>query len=260
MMRISSIVLFASTATAFSLPDISSILPLFARDGGSSCPSVWNDVSREFTSKFLTNGQCNPDARAAIRLIFHDCGSWNKAQGAKGGCDGSLILAGELARGENKGLQGIADYIQGRAIFYKVPVADMIGTILHISRLPLYHSTNTNSSLRREPRNRNLPRRPRRQDVRRPQGFVNTCARWSLTRRQRRRLISLQALPRQRLQRSRSRRPPRRTLHFQPIQLQHLMQWGPSGQYSGCLGRQVLWRDHQGRESGGQHADSDSAK
>lgn len=136
-MHPSSILFFASSAAAFSLPDVSAILPLFARhstdlsarDGGSSCPSVWNDVSKELTSKFLTGGQCNPDARAAIRLIFHDCGAWNKAQGAKGGCDGSLILAGELARGENKGLQPIADYIQGRATFYNVPVADMIGTL-----------------------------------------------------------------------------------------------------------------------------------
>lgn len=35
---------------------------------------MWNDISKELTSKFLTGGQCNPDARAAIRLIFHDCG------------------------------------------------------------------------------------------------------------------------------------------------------------------------------------------
>jgi hypothetical protein len=173
-MLISSIFFFASSATAFSLPDISSILPLFARDGGSNCPTVWSDVSRELTSKFLTNGQCNPDARAAIRLIFHDCGAWNKAQGAKGGCDGSLILAGELTRGENKGLQGIADYIQGRATFYKVPVADMIG-MFRFSSYPPYHLANAPSSLRRQPRNRNLPWRPRRQDLRRPQRFLNTC-------------------------------------------------------------------------------------
>ncbi|KAF2026869.1 heme peroxidase, partial [Setomelanomma holmii] len=76
-------------------------------------------VSKELTAKFLTDGQCNPDARAAIRLIFHDCG-------AKNGCDGSLILAGELARGENKGLQPIADYVQGMAQRLDTSVADMI--------------------------------------------------------------------------------------------------------------------------------------
>jgi hypothetical protein len=80
-MLASSLLLFAASATAFSIPDFSTLLPLFARhnaqldtrDGGS-CPAVWNKVSKELTSKFLTRGECNPDARAAIRLIFHDCG------------------------------------------------------------------------------------------------------------------------------------------------------------------------------------------
>lgn len=55
--------------------------------------------------------------------------AWNKAQGAKGGCDGSLILAdGELSRGENKGLESISAYIKGLAGQYNVGVADLIGT------------------------------------------------------------------------------------------------------------------------------------
>ena len=79
-MRLPSLIFFASPAFAFSLPDVSSILPLFARHTSqlptrdTKCPAVWNDVSKELTQKFLTAGQCNPDARAAIRLIFHDCG------------------------------------------------------------------------------------------------------------------------------------------------------------------------------------------
>lgn len=52
--------------------------------------------------------------------------AWNKAQGAKGGCDGSLILAGELSLPENKGLDKIADYLKNLASSYKVSVADMI--------------------------------------------------------------------------------------------------------------------------------------
>lgn len=48
---------------------------------------------------------CNDDARAAIRAAFHDCGAWNTT--VAGGCDGSLILAGELTRPENNGLQTI---------------------------------------------------------------------------------------------------------------------------------------------------------
>ncbi|KAF2851442.1 class II peroxidase [Plenodomus tracheiphilus IPT5] len=127
-MLVAKFILFASTTVAFSLPDVSSILPIFARKNGNagSCPSVWNDVSRELTSKFLSNGQCNPDARATIRLVFHDCGAWNIAQGAKGGCDGSLILSDELNRNENKGLANIAGYIQSLATKYKVGVADMV--------------------------------------------------------------------------------------------------------------------------------------
>lgn len=80
---LTSKLLFASSAAAFSLPslpDVNSILPLFARSTNifprkaASCPAVWSDVSKELTGKFLSNGQCNPDARAAIRLVFHDCG------------------------------------------------------------------------------------------------------------------------------------------------------------------------------------------
>jgi hypothetical protein len=134
-MHTSSLLLLASTATAFSLPDVSSILPLFTRRDvvldtrdGDKCPSKWNDISKELTGNFLTGGQCNPNARAAIRLIFHDCGAWNKAQGAKGGCDGSLVLAGELDRGENKGLRPIGEYVQGMAKKWNTSVADMIGT------------------------------------------------------------------------------------------------------------------------------------
>ncbi|KAF2004349.1 class II peroxidase, partial [Amniculicola lignicola CBS 123094] len=90
------------------------------------CPAVWTKISKDLTKKFLSNGQCNPSARAAIREVFHDCGAWNKALGATGGCDGSLILAGELARDDNKGLQEISDYLQALALSYNVGVADMI--------------------------------------------------------------------------------------------------------------------------------------
>lgn len=90
-MLVTNILLLASTTAAFSLPDVSTILPLFARkDGGSgssggsggsggkggsgTCPSVWTSISKELKTKFLSGGQCTPDARAAIRLVFHDCG------------------------------------------------------------------------------------------------------------------------------------------------------------------------------------------
>lgn len=72
----------ASSAAAISMPTLPDISVLFARkDGGgsgrggsSSCPAVWTQISRDLTAKFLSDGQCNPDARAAIRAVFHDCG------------------------------------------------------------------------------------------------------------------------------------------------------------------------------------------
>lgn len=53
--------------------------------------------------------------------------AWNKAQGAKGGCDGSLILANEVDLPENNGLRPIAEYLKSIANTYKVSVADVIG-------------------------------------------------------------------------------------------------------------------------------------
>jgi hypothetical protein len=89
-MRFFYLAVFASTATALSFPHTSLIANLFARKHGGSggddsdatgsgastgqCPAVWTSISKQLTEKFLSAGQCNPDARAAIRLIFHDCG------------------------------------------------------------------------------------------------------------------------------------------------------------------------------------------
>jgi hypothetical protein len=93
----------------------------------ASCPAVWTEISEVLTKKFLdtASGQCNDDARAAIRAAFHDCGSWNNKQ-SSGGCDGSLFLAGEYNRQENNGLQSISKYLGGLAAQHKVGVADMI--------------------------------------------------------------------------------------------------------------------------------------
>ncbi|MBE7181368.1 MAG: hypothetical protein INR71_09215, partial [Terriglobus roseus] len=129
----------ASTATAFDLSvltdSLGTIMPrnLLPRDllprkgGAASCPAVWTNVSSDLTGMFLANGQCNDDARAAIRAAFHDCGTWNAAQGATGGCDGSLILANEAGtRAENNGLQDISAKLLKLAQKYAVGVADMI--------------------------------------------------------------------------------------------------------------------------------------
>jgi L-ascorbate peroxidase len=100
-MRWTTIFLLASTATAFSWPEASSVTDLFARkngglknsgssgngssssgssgsgsgsSGNGKCPIVWAQISKDLTKAFLQDGQCNPLARAAIREIFHDCG------------------------------------------------------------------------------------------------------------------------------------------------------------------------------------------
>lgn len=124
-----SILLLASTASALSFPNVprsvSDILGLekIVPRKDASCPSVWSTISSELTTMFYDGTQCTDDARAAIRLNFHDCGAWETKLGATGGCDGSLILAGELSRGENKGLDDIAAKIKNLASKYKVGVA-----------------------------------------------------------------------------------------------------------------------------------------
>lgn len=68
--------------------------------GQTSCPSVWAEVATDLNGLFAGTDGCTDDARAAIRLPFHDC--------FPGACDGSIILSDECtARGENSQLTGI---------------------------------------------------------------------------------------------------------------------------------------------------------
>jgi hypothetical protein len=115
-------------------------LPALDARGGGNCPSVWTQVKGELNTLFMSGSQCNDLARAAIRAIFHDCGSWDTTQKFTGGCDGSLIVGTtpdvELDRGENRGLQTIAGVLKDLATKYKTSVADMIvfaGSMLHHS-------------------------------------------------------------------------------------------------------------------------------
>jgi hypothetical protein len=98
-----------------------------AADAGG-CPAIWTQVSSDLTKLFVqSDGQCNDLARAAVRATFHDCGTWNTAQGQTGGCDGSLFLSQEEnSRPENKGLQTISAQLKALAAMRKVGVADMI--------------------------------------------------------------------------------------------------------------------------------------
>ncbi|KAI0600108.1 heme peroxidase [Biscogniauxia sp. FL1348] len=98
-----------------------------------SCPTVWTTIATDLKTSFLgDDGNCNDDARAAIRASFHDC--------FPGSCDGSLILANECTdRGENSQMVGICSTLGDMATQYNVSTADMIqfGAAMGIAACPL---------------------------------------------------------------------------------------------------------------------------
>jgi L-ascorbate peroxidase len=72
-----------------------------------------------------SDGQCNDNARAAVRMGFHDAGAWDKNAGY-GGADGSLLMDfGEIDRPENNGLQSIRTLLRGVKDKYGVGYADL---------------------------------------------------------------------------------------------------------------------------------------
>ncbi|UZP35379.1 hypothetical protein NXS19_003195 [Fusarium pseudograminearum] len=75
---------------------------------------VWQYISNELQERFRGEaGRCTRWARYAVRIGFHDAGTWSlKTASQGGGADGSIILANELTRGENKGLEQIGAYYQ----------------------------------------------------------------------------------------------------------------------------------------------------
>ncbi|KAH9214834.1 heme peroxidase [Leptodontidium sp. 2 PMI_412] len=102
-----ALLVLAAGANAVTLADVSAYandavsaikraIPALAvrKDGGGgSCPAVWTTIATQLKGMYLgSDGQCNDDARAAIRLAFHDCGTWDSSQGTTGGCDGSLLI------------------------------------------------------------------------------------------------------------------------------------------------------------------------
>lgn len=87
----------------------------------------WAYVSQELTTLFLgPTGRCNRYARAAIRLGFHDAGTWQEGLDF-GGADGSIVLAkAEMKRKDNNGLADIVKLMPEYARKYGVGVADLI--------------------------------------------------------------------------------------------------------------------------------------
>ena len=83
--------------------------PLGSRECGRDTCCVWTYLVAEMEAKFRTSsGRCNKFARGAVRLAFHDAGTWKKGL-TFGGADGSLLLSNEMSRPENRGLEEIAE-------------------------------------------------------------------------------------------------------------------------------------------------------
>lgn len=97
---------------------------------------VWRHIALDMEKLFRgPSGRCTEEARASVRLGFHDAGTWSKFTSDHGGADGSIILSGmngkedELKRGENRGLQHISDIVVGWYKTYHqygVGMADLI--------------------------------------------------------------------------------------------------------------------------------------
>ncbi|KAF2712690.1 class II peroxidase [Pleomassaria siparia CBS 279.74] len=93
---------------------------------------IWAHISAELTAAFRgPSGRCNKWARAAVRLGFHDAGTWSQALADNGqdfgGADGSIALsADEIQRPENNGLQGIVNKTQVWQKKFGVGMGDLI--------------------------------------------------------------------------------------------------------------------------------------
>jgi len=100
------------------------------------CP--WYAIADDLTEIFVdpTTKECTDDARAAVRLGFHDAASWSKRLSAdgkdNGGADGSFILFREDERPENNGLQSfVTKLLAVREKHPGVSAADLIQFAAH---------------------------------------------------------------------------------------------------------------------------------
>lgn len=133
-MHFSNLVLLASSGAAsaslFSSPASFDLSSLFKRK--NACPTYWQQISKDLNAAFLTDGQCNANARASIRYAFHDAGPYSTkfafVAPAGGGADGSLLLnAGEIGRGENGGLEDYNTFIGNKLASYRSQFGSSVG-------------------------------------------------------------------------------------------------------------------------------------
>lgn len=134
-MHFSNLVLLASSGAAsasfFSSPSSFDFSSLVKRK--NACPTYWQQISKDLNAAFLDgNGQCNANARAAVRYAFHDAGPYSTkfafVAPAGGGADGSLLLnAGEMGRGENGGLEDYNTFIGNKLTSYRSQFGSTVG-------------------------------------------------------------------------------------------------------------------------------------
>jgi hypothetical protein len=93
---------------------------------------VWSYVAADMKNAFQgKSGRCNGRARQAVRLGFHDAGTWNVSS-THGGADGSVVLAvDERGRRSNAGLGPVIDKMQAwydsyHAMGFEITMADLI--------------------------------------------------------------------------------------------------------------------------------------
>jgi hypothetical protein len=121
----------AASASLFSSP-ASFDFSFLTKRKAATCPTYWQQISQDLNAAFLTNGECNANARAAVRYAFHDAGPYSTkfafVAPAGGGADGSLMLnAGEMSRGENGGLESYNTFITNKWNSYKTQYGNTVG-------------------------------------------------------------------------------------------------------------------------------------
>jgi hypothetical protein len=103
----------AEPQSSVSYPLLGIVVPI---KGSAACAKdtccIWKYIADDMANKFRGPlGKCNKFARYAVRGGFHDAGAWEKGL-SFGGADGSLVLANEITRAENHGLEEIIPVYQ----------------------------------------------------------------------------------------------------------------------------------------------------
>lgn len=92
---------------------------------------IWKYIANDMRDAMIGSAlRCNNVARAAVRLGFHDAGTWSKSTGTGGGADGSIVLAEECEdRNDNNGLEEICAQMRiwyNQYQSYGISMADLI--------------------------------------------------------------------------------------------------------------------------------------